>query len=148
MHNFVRSILAASVFTVVGAAHAQTHGIAIAVTPSNTSQCPTSNQYPVGQGVNGPLLYNANSHYGTVQGGYCVVPASIPALPSAAYAISCTPQVGGAAGFLFNPAFGTQTANGFTLYISYYLNNSDANDRAFTTANLGTIYVDCIVTNQ
>ncbi len=91
---------------------------AFGVTPSNTSQCPTSG-YGTVTGV-----YNT----GTIQSGFCQIPITWNngvSFPSGAYAVTCTVQAGGPLGYLYNPQIlaATQTATGVTVSINFWVDN-------------------------
>ncbi len=132
--------------------HAQTHALVAPVSPGNVNQCPTANQYPVVYTYQAPLLttQTGQNHFGTVQGGYCQFQVGWGALafPSSGYAVSCTPENGNAAGYIYNIAIDQKTGAGFRATVSYYLHNDDNNDRRFAPSDIGTIFIDCVGSNQ
>ena len=109
----------------------------VAVTPADTSTCSPS--YYTANSTSDPG-YVPNTHE-----GYCKVPVTWhAAMPGPLYAISCTPETGTYKGYLLHPQILglTRSASGFTLGINFI------KYAGYTLADLGTMYVDCVASNQ
>jgi len=139
----------------------------VAVTPADTTQCSPSYYSYVVDSSN----YN---QYTAVQQGFCLIHVDWPhSMPSSLYAITCSPETGVDAGYLFRPSIaGAQrTTTGFVLGVSFYVNNviipassifnivnedyaagqyggQDSPGPIHPVSDLGTMYVDCVASNQ